>query len=81
LKQEGTAFLDCCPKNDDIWLHVQALRAEYRVRQISETQFRHWEIPGTQSIALYHHNVARSGNDQQIKATYTAEDIRKLTIC
>jgi len=78
LKQEATAFANCCPKADDIWLHVQALRAGYKVRQILKKQFSLVEIPGTQGIALHHHNLARGGNDQQIKATYTAKDIQKL---
>jgi hypothetical protein len=77
LKNAGNAFEDCCPKADDLWLHVQALRAEYKVRKISENQFRLAEIPGTQGTALWNENGA-GGNDRQIAATYTAEDIRKL---
>jgi hypothetical protein len=78
LKQQGTAFLNCCPKSDDIWLHVQSLRAGYRIRQIYKKQFRLIEIPGTQIIALHQDNLARGGNDRQIEATYQVSDIDRL---
>lgn len=78
LKKEGTAFLSCCPKGDDIWLHVQALRAGYKVRQVSKKSFRLLEIPGTQETALQHCNVACGGNNRQIANTYRASDIDRL---
>jgi hypothetical protein len=78
LKQEGTAFLHYCPKADDLWLHVQALRAGYRVRQISKKRFPLVEIPGTQGTALYHQNQAGGGNDRQVEITYRASDIDRL---
>jgi hypothetical protein len=81
LKQRATAFLDCCPKNDDIWLHAQALRSGYRVRQIGERGFRIVEIPGTQSNGLYHHNVGRGGNDFHITTTYRPSDMDCLRGC
>ena len=34
LKRAGTAFKSCCPKGDDLWLHVQAHRASNKDRQI-----------------------------------------------
>lgn len=76
LKQGGTGFLQCCPKADDIWLHVQALRAGYMVRQIDKRQFRLCEIPGARRTGLCHDNVTSGGNDRQIGLTYTATDIR-----
>jgi hypothetical protein len=78
LKQQGVAFLDCCPKADDIWLHVQALRAGYKIRQIRAKQFRLVEIPGTQDKALHHRNLAGGENDRQIAATYRTSDIDRL---
>jgi hypothetical protein len=78
LKNHAAEFLLCCPKADDIWLHTQALRAGYRVRQIDARQFRLFEIPGTQQTALHHGNLAGGGNDRQIKATYTDSDISIL---
>jgi len=78
LKKQGTAFLNCCPKSDDIWLHVQALRAGYKVRQVDKKSFRLLDIPGTQETALQNSNVARGGNDCQIAETYRASDIDRL---
>jgi hypothetical protein len=78
LKQEGAAFLSCCPKADDLWLHVQALRAGYKVRQISEKRFPLVGIPGTQSAGLFHQNLIRGENDDQLVHTYRASDIDRL---
>jgi hypothetical protein len=80
LKRAGTAFESCCPKGDDLWLHVQALRAGNRVRQILPQlpYFSFQAIPGTQQIALCHENVDGDGNERQIKATYTETDILLL---
>lgn len=81
LKQAGTGFLDCCRRSDDIWLHAQALRAGYKVRQVRREQFRVLEIPGSQSNGLFHQNVAYGGNDMQLVATYRASDILLLREC
>ncbi|MDR3573739.1 MAG: hypothetical protein P4L50_07755 [Anaerolineaceae bacterium] len=80
LKRTGRAFETCCPKADDIWLHVQALRSGYKVRQIFP-HLPYWSfrgIPGTQNTALCNYNVDGFGNDQQISATYSDADVRKL---
>jgi hypothetical protein len=80
LKRAGTAFETCCPKADDIWLHVQALRSGYRVRQILP-HLPYWSfrgIPGTQDTALCHYNVDGLGNDRQISATYSKADVERL---
>jgi hypothetical protein len=77
LKQSGSYFENCCPKADDIWLHVQALRGGFKVRQIHSTGACFRGIPNSQTIGLYKENLA-GGNDRQIKATYTADDIRLL---
>lgn len=77
LKDAGNAFKDCCPRADDLWLHVQALRAEYKIQQIRPRALLPLSIPGTQETGLWNQN-GHGGNDRQIEATYTAEDIRKL---
>ena len=80
LKHTGTRFEDCCPKADDIWLHVQALRAGYKVRQFVK-KFRHFPmIPDTQHLALQISNWGEqdSGNDRQAAMTYTAQDLEML---
>ncbi len=76
LKQKGASFLRCCPKADDIWLNVQALRAGYLVRTVARKQFRLLGIPGTQKSALSHQNCTGEENDRQIAATYTHEDMQ-----
>jgi hypothetical protein len=80
LKRVGTAFEACCPKADDIWLHVQALRSGYKVRQIVPhlPYFLFRGIPGTQHTALCYDNVDGIGNDRQISATYNEADVQLL---
>lgn len=81
LKRAGNAFQDCCPQADDLWLHVQALRAGFKVRQILPRlpYFSFQSVPGSETTALSYKNVTYGdGNDRQVKATYTEADIRKL---
>jgi hypothetical protein len=81
VKCAGTGFQSCCPRQDDLWLHVQALRAGYRVRQIFPQlpYFSFHGIPGSQQTALSYENVTHGdGCDQQIRATYTQADIQLL---
>lgn len=81
LKRAGTVFQDCCPKADDLWLHVQAIRAGFKVRQIFPNlpYFSFQAVPGSQQTALSYENVTYGdGNDRQVRATYTEADIRLL---
>jgi hypothetical protein len=77
LKAVGDSFRSCCPKADDVWLHVQALRAGYKIRQIQSRRLYCLPIPGSQRFALANENDY-GGNDRQIAATYTDSDIRKM---
>jgi hypothetical protein len=78
LKQTGTEFMSLCPKADDVWLHVQALRTRTKIRQVRNRPLRFPFVPGTQESGLYHENVLLSRNDAQIKNTYTDADIAIL---
>jgi hypothetical protein len=81
LKRAGTAFEACCPKGDDLWLHVQALRSGHMVRQILPQlpYFAFQGIPGTQQTALCQDNVdSGNGNERQMKATYNDDDFQLL---
>jgi hypothetical protein len=78
LKNAGAAFKNCCPTSDDLWMHVQALRAGYKVRQIRSRAAFPVSIPGTERIGLWKINIISGGNDRQVAATYTADDVRKL---
>ena len=78
LKQAGDEFRELCPKADDIWLHVMALRHGYPVRQIESRSVEYPGIPGSSRYALRRTNVDGYGNDQQITRTYLPDDIRRL---
>lgn len=76
LKSAGTAFESCCPKADDLWLHVQAIRAGCYIRQIQPKPIHFPLIPGTQETSLYAENCAfDDGNDRQLAVTYEARDL------
>lgn len=78
LKLAGSEFLRICPKADDVWLHFNALRAGMKTRQIWSHSLRFPFVPGTQDSGLYHSNVLLDRNDEQIRNTYTTEDIHFL---
>jgi O-antigen/teichoic acid export membrane protein len=80
FKEAGTGFQSCCPKADDLWLHVQTIRAGFKIRQIRHRARRFALIPGTQEMGLWHENY-RTGNDLQASATYTETDIRVMQQC
>lgn len=78
VKAAGTAFIDLCPKADDVWLHMQALRGGFQIRQIKRWEQTFPTLPGTQGTGLIQGNVHGSQNDVQIRKTYTASDILSL---
>jgi hypothetical protein len=77
LKCAGAGFESCCPTQDDIWHHVIALRAGFKVRQILPLPpyFAFQSIPGTRRSALN-----GEGKNWQISASYTDSEIEKLRI-
>lgn len=78
LKRAGEAFRECCPKADDLWLHVNEIRSGYKIRQMSETPLHFPLLPGTQTSGLQVQNVGQDGNDRQIRATYLEADMALL---
>jgi hypothetical protein len=80
LKNAGKDFQRCCLMADDVWLHAQALRAGYKVKQVRREPIYVPPIPGTQGVALWKRNL-HGGNDRQMEATYTAEDVRIMLAC
>jgi len=78
VKAAGLEFVEMCPKADDIWLHVQALRGGFQVKQLKTWEQSFPVMPGTQDMGLIQGNVHGSQNDVQIRRTYTAEDIARL---
>ena len=78
LRDEGRAFLMCCPKADDLWLHVVALRHGFLARQLAERAMEFELMPSTQSIGLQKQNVWMSQNDAQATATYRQADLERM---
>ena len=78
LKMAGLGFETCCPKADDVWLHVQAVRNGVKVAQVANRPRHFLMTLGTQGVALAPGNWNGGGNDHQIRTTYTTEDIGML---
>lgn len=78
LRELGADFLDKCPRADDIWLHWTALRTGRRVQLVHEQSSEFDTLAGTQAGGLRHLNITDGENDRQIRATYSAEDLRDL---
>lgn len=77
LKVSGRAFLELCPKHDDLWLNVIALRNSWTVAQIRPTPARFEYIPNTQDAGLWRQNIGEAG-DAQIARVFNCEDIARL---
>lgn len=75
LKSAGSAFLSLCPNADDVWLHANAIRSGFRIKQIRNRALDYPTIPATQKEGLLYANVALGGNDRQILNTYTPDDL------
>jgi hypothetical protein len=75
LKNARRAFEKLCPKADDVWLHVNAVRSGFQIKQIGAHSLVFPFVPDTQDVALYLSNASRSQNDLQISHTYTPRDI------
>jgi hypothetical protein len=79
LKSAGTGFEACCPRADDLWLHVRAIRSGFHVRQIQRESIHFPMIKGTQETSLWAENCAQDdGNDRQLTVTYEAGDLELL---
>jgi hypothetical protein len=78
LREAGDAFMASCPKADDIWLHAVAVRNGFLINPLKSRNQCPLQIPFTQDIALFHTNFLASGNDAQIRATYSGHDLRSL---
>lgn len=78
LKAAGRQFVHCCPRADDLWLHVNAVRNGCRIRQIHALPSYFPELPNTQDQALCITNADGGQNDVQIGKTYTQGDIAAL---
>jgi hypothetical protein len=78
LRKAGSEFERCCPRADDLWLNVQAVRSGYKVRQIVRQKDLHFlALRDTHQMALSNFNC-QSGNDHQAKLTYGQNDLNIL---
>jgi hypothetical protein len=69
LRDAGSGFFSQCFYNDDIWLHIQAVKAGFKIRQLTKEPTLFPTIPETQKVALWIENSA-GRNDQMIAAVY-----------
>lgn len=77
-KQRGRAFLDCCPKNDDLWLTSLAIENDVPISLIDGLNRTFPAIPASQQVTLESTNVFGGYNDVQIRNTFSAEILEKL---
>lgn len=78
LREAGDRFKLNCPRADDVWLKAVSLRNGVDVAQVAETAPFLIEVPGMRESGLARHNVNEGGNDAQIRATFTSDDIELL---
>jgi hypothetical protein len=78
LKRQGAGFMDDCLFNDDIWLKANALRADVKVAQVRPRPGIFQTVEGSQVERLSTYNVEGGGNQRQLIATLTADDLALL---
>jgi hypothetical protein len=78
IKNAGQNFLQCCPKADDVWLHVISIRNGFKIRQIQPQSKHFFGTPGSSKSALHFSNLSGGNNDIQIKKTYSSKDLQSL---
>ena len=77
-KTRGRAFLDCCPKNDDLWLTSLAIENNTPISVVEGINRTFTFIPAAQQLTLEETNVFGGYNDVQIKATFNKSILEKL---
>ena len=77
LRAEGKRFSEICPKHDDLWLNLIALRNAWPIRQIRRQAAHFHLIPDTQAEGLWAQNMGDAG-DLQIGKVFALSDIALL---
>jgi len=77
-KQRGRAFLDCCPKNDDLWLTSLAIENNVPISLVDGMNRTFPAIPASQQLTLEATNVFGGYNDVQIRDTFTETILERL---
>lgn len=75
----GEDFMRTCPRADDVWINVQALRSGVRTHLVP-TSLSALGLPGVQQKGALHETNVHGGNDAQIAATYAQPDIHALQL-
>jgi len=78
IEEAGLAFLECCPKADDVWLNYVAAKGRFPARQVDPISWDFAQVPMTQNIALWTENQ-EGGNDAQIRRTYDCKTLENLS--
>ena len=78
LRRSGKAFLDSCPRTDDLWIHAHAVQVGMPMRLATSRSHEYLGIPGSQASALTHLNVQGPGNDTAAARVYSAELVRLI---
>ncbi|MGQ1797061.1 hypothetical protein ACT4S5_08010 [Kocuria oceani] len=78
LRKAGGGFTQCAPMADDVWLHMMSVRHGVRIRPVRDGCTTYRPLPGARLRGLKFRNVLGGGNDTQIAATYTGEDITRI---
>jgi hypothetical protein len=78
IKNAGMKFVECCPKADDVWLHVIAIRNGFKVKQLKPESKHFFGTPGSSKSALHLSNLSGGNNDIQIRQTYNENDLQSL---
>ncbi|MGW9402469.1 hypothetical protein ACWGQ2_00700 [Arthrobacter sp. NPDC055585] len=78
LAEAGAGFRELSPTADDIWLHWQALRNHFAVRQVTGTPRHFPVVPGSQAVSLQSSNVMQGRNNEWIRRLYREEDVRAM---
>lgn len=73
----GETFMETCPRADDVWINVQALRSGTRTTLVPNA-LSALGLPGVQQRGALHEDNVHGGNDAQIEATYTEADVALL---
>lgn len=78
LREAGDAFVQCCPRADDIWLNAVAWRSGWQACQTRRFGPLLFEVPGTRGHGLARGNMAGGGNDRQLLTTYSDDERQRL---
>ena len=60
----------CCPNNDDVWFHIQALRAGYKVKVVENHNADLQIVPKSQETALWKINTSNNRFITELNLTY-----------